>query len=107
MGFAIQFESHRNELPFAYLIDHDPDVQELYSQPVRGTREHLQGLYDDFRFVSLASAPRKTAKVSFCVLPSGWRGASSSVESVCSVCSSCPRTRASICSCSFWERSGC
>lgn len=33
MGFAIQFESHRNELPFAYLIDHDPNVLELYSQP--------------------------------------------------------------------------
>ncbi len=34
MGFAIQFESHKNELPFAYQIDHDPDVLELYSQPV-------------------------------------------------------------------------
>jgi putative transposase len=33
MGFAIQFESHKNELPFAYELDHDPDVLELYSQP--------------------------------------------------------------------------
>jgi hypothetical protein len=33
MGFAIQFESHKNELPFAYQIDHDPDVLELYDQP--------------------------------------------------------------------------
>jgi hypothetical protein len=28
-----------------------------------GTREHLRGSYDDFRFVSLASTPKKTAKV--------------------------------------------
>ncbi len=28
-----------------------------------GTREHLQGLHDDFRFVSLASTPKKTAKL--------------------------------------------
>jgi putative transposase len=33
MGCAIQFESHRNELPFAYLIDHDPNVLEFYDQP--------------------------------------------------------------------------
>ena len=33
MGCGIQFESHRNELPFAYLIDHDPNVLEFYDQP--------------------------------------------------------------------------
>jgi putative transposase len=33
MEFAIQFESHRNELPFVYQIDHDPDVLEFYDQP--------------------------------------------------------------------------
>src|SRR5579872_1158761 len=33
MGCAIQFESHRNELPFVYLIDHDPNVLEFYDQP--------------------------------------------------------------------------
>jgi putative transposase len=38
MGFAIQFESHRNELPFAYQIDHDPDVLELYSQGFEHSR---------------------------------------------------------------------
>lgn len=33
MGGAIQFEGHRDELPFAYLIDHDPHILELYDQP--------------------------------------------------------------------------
>lgn len=33
MGRAIQFESHRDELPFVYLMDHDPQVLEFYDQP--------------------------------------------------------------------------
>src|SRR5260370_13091727 len=33
MGCAIQFESHRDELPFVYLMDHDPQVLEFYDQP--------------------------------------------------------------------------
>ena len=33
MDCGIQFESHRDELPFAYLIDHDPNVLEFYDQP--------------------------------------------------------------------------
>jgi putative transposase len=35
MGCAIQFESHKNELPFVYLMDHDSHVLEFYDQPVR------------------------------------------------------------------------
>lgn len=33
MGCSIQFESHRDELPFAYLMDHEPQVLEFYDQP--------------------------------------------------------------------------
>jgi putative transposase len=33
MGCAIQFESHRDELPFVYLLEHDPQVLEFYDQP--------------------------------------------------------------------------
>lgn len=33
MGCAIKFESHRDELPFAYLMDHNPHVLEFYDQP--------------------------------------------------------------------------
>ncbi len=33
MGCSIQFESHRDELPFVYLMDHDPQVLEFYDQP--------------------------------------------------------------------------
>ncbi len=33
MGFTIQFESHENELPFIYQIEHDEDVLEYYDQP--------------------------------------------------------------------------
>jgi len=33
MGCSIQFESHRDELPFVYLTDHDPHVLEFYDQP--------------------------------------------------------------------------
>ena len=33
MGFTIQFESHKVELPFVYEVEHDPDVLEYYDQP--------------------------------------------------------------------------
>lgn len=33
MGFTIQFESHRVELPLVYEMEHDPDVLEYYDQP--------------------------------------------------------------------------
>lgn len=33
MGFNIQFESHEDELPFIYQIEHDEDVLEYYDQP--------------------------------------------------------------------------
>src|SRR5260221_6909935 len=33
MGFTIQFESHEDELPFIYQIEHDKDVLEYYDQP--------------------------------------------------------------------------
>src|SRR6266516_1658290 len=56
MGFAIQFESHRNELPFAYLIDHDPDVQELYSQPAGEIKLKYRS-QDDTRDVTARHTP--------------------------------------------------
>jgi putative transposase len=33
MGFTIQFESHKNELPAVYEMEHDEDVIEYYDQP--------------------------------------------------------------------------
>ncbi|MGA2889809.1 MAG: Mu transposase C-terminal domain-containing protein [Terracidiphilus sp.] len=33
MGFTIQFESHRVEMPFIYEAEHDPQVLEFYDQP--------------------------------------------------------------------------
>ena len=33
MGFTVQFESHRVELPFVYEMEHDPEVLEYYDQP--------------------------------------------------------------------------
>ncbi len=33
MGVTIQFESHRNELPFIHELEHDSDVLEYYDQP--------------------------------------------------------------------------
>ncbi len=33
MGFSIQFESHENELPFIYQIEHEDEVLEYYDQP--------------------------------------------------------------------------
>jgi len=33
MGFTIQFESHRVELPFVYEMEHTPGVLEYYDQP--------------------------------------------------------------------------
>jgi transcriptional regulator with XRE-family HTH domain len=56
MGFAIQFESHKNELPFAYLIDHDPDVLELYSQPAGEIKLKYRS-QDDTRDVTARHTP--------------------------------------------------
>jgi putative transposase len=56
MGFAIQFESHRNELPFAYLIDHDPDVLELYDQPAGEIKLKYRN-QDDTRNVTARHTP--------------------------------------------------
>lgn len=33
MGFVIQAESHKNELPAVYIWEHDPDTHEFYDQP--------------------------------------------------------------------------
>lgn len=33
MGLTIQYESHKNELPFVYELEHDPEVLEFYDQP--------------------------------------------------------------------------
>jgi putative transposase len=33
MGFTVQFESHRVELPFVCEMEHDPEVLEYYDQP--------------------------------------------------------------------------
>jgi putative transposase len=35
MGFTIQSEAHRNELPFILECEHDPDVLEYYDQPCK------------------------------------------------------------------------
>jgi len=56
MGFAIQFESHKNELPFAYQIDHDPDVLELYDQP-SGEIKLKYRSQDDTRDVTAKHTP--------------------------------------------------
>jgi hypothetical protein len=33
MGVTIQFESHKNELPFIYELEHNSQVLEFYEQP--------------------------------------------------------------------------
>src|SRR6266567_1080758 len=33
MGYSIQYESHKNELPFVYHLEHEPSVLEFYDQP--------------------------------------------------------------------------
>jgi transposase InsO family protein len=33
MGVTIQYESHKNELPFIHELEHDPEVLEFYDQP--------------------------------------------------------------------------
>lgn len=33
MGFVVQAESHKNELPAVYIWEHDPDTHEFYDQP--------------------------------------------------------------------------
>lgn len=45
MGVTIQFESHKNELPFVYEYEHDDDVLEYYDQPpsIKLTYEAVSG----------------------------------------------------------------
>ena len=40
MGVTIQFESHRNELPAIFELEHDRKVIEYYDQPSRITIEY-------------------------------------------------------------------
>ena len=56
MECAIQFESHRNELPFVYLIDHDPDVVEFYDQPAGEIKLKYRN-QDDTRNVTARHTP--------------------------------------------------
>lgn len=35
MGVTIQYESHKNELPFIHELEHDPEVLEFYDQPCK------------------------------------------------------------------------
>lgn len=41
MGLTIQYESHKNELPFIHELEHDPDVLEFYDQPCRIKLEYI------------------------------------------------------------------
>lgn len=56
MHCAIQFESHKNELPFVYLIDHDSDVVEFYDQPAGEIRLKYRS-QDDSRNVTTRHTP--------------------------------------------------
>ncbi|HEY4389608.1 MAG TPA: TnsA endonuclease N-terminal domain-containing protein [Ktedonobacteraceae bacterium] len=56
MECTIQFESHRNELPFVYLIDHDPDVVEFYDQPAGEIKLKYRN-QDDTRNVTARHTP--------------------------------------------------
>ncbi len=56
MGCAIQFESHRDELPFAYLMDHDPQVLEFYDQPAGQVKLRYRN-QDDMRNVTTRHTP--------------------------------------------------
>jgi putative transposase len=55
MGCSIQYESHKNELPFVYHLEHDPSVLEFYDQP-----EKIKLIYqnkDDTRRVVASHTP--------------------------------------------------
>lgn len=41
MGVTIQYESHKNELPYIHELEHDPKVLEFYDQPCRIKLEYL------------------------------------------------------------------
>jgi putative transposase len=56
MGGSIQFESHRDELPFVYLMDHDPHVLEFYDQPYGQIRLTYRN-QDDTRNVTTRHTP--------------------------------------------------
>ncbi len=56
MGCSIQFESHRDELPFVYLMDHDPQVVEFYDQPYGEIKLRYRNA-DDTRNVTTKHTP--------------------------------------------------
>jgi putative transposase len=56
MHCAIQFESHRDELPFVYLMDHDPQVLEFYDQPAGQINLRYRN-QDDTRNVTARHTP--------------------------------------------------
>ena len=56
MGCAIQFESHKDELPFVYLMDHDPHILEFYDQPAGEIKLKYRN-QDDTRNVTTRHTP--------------------------------------------------
>jgi hypothetical protein len=56
MECAIQFESHKDELPFAYLMDHDPHILEFYDQPAGEVKLKYRN-QDDTRNVTARHTP--------------------------------------------------
>jgi transposase InsO family protein len=57
MGCSIQFESHHDELPFVYLMDHDPQVLEFYDQPAGPPIKLKYRNQDDTRNVTTRHTP--------------------------------------------------
>lgn len=56
MECAIQFESHKDELPFVYLTDHDPHILEFYDQPAGEIKLKYRN-QDDTRNVTVKHTP--------------------------------------------------
>jgi hypothetical protein len=56
MECAIQFESHKDELPFVYLTDHDPHILEFYDQPAGEIKLKYRN-QDDTRNVTAKHTP--------------------------------------------------
>ncbi len=56
MGCAIQVESHKDELPFVYLMDHDPHILEFYDQPAGEIKLKYRN-QDDTRNVTARHTP--------------------------------------------------
>lgn len=51
MGVTIQFESHKNELPFIYELEHDENVLEYYDQPPRIKLNHSSAKERNFGYM--------------------------------------------------------